>query len=226
MVPVTSGVSPTGVIERVDELSGRVTANIPIGGDITDGSISVGNGAVWVIDQNATLYRIDPATSRVTGRFATGAFETSILVAAAGYEWICECAGHIVLRYDARRHAARSFQYSEQPWELVGVDGVNAHGRTLWLLDETANTITSVSASGRLGRPLGLTGTAYQAVLADGSIWVAAGPDVDRVILSTDARTTIPLPKGIEATGVAVDPTSNTVWVDTTLAPSTPAAAG
>jgi hypothetical protein len=52
-----------------------------------------------------------------------------------------------------------------------------------------------------------------QAVLARGSIWVAAGTVVDRLVLATGAVTTITVPKRMNATAIAIDPVTNTVWV-------------
>lgn len=93
-----------------------------------------------------------------------------------------------------------------------------ARARTVWLLDESGETITSLNpTNGQLGQPRGLTGTAYQAILARASIWVAAGAYVDRISLVTGQHTAIAMPKGTDATGIAVDPTTNTVWVDSSL---------
>jgi class 3 adenylate cyclase/DNA-binding beta-propeller fold protein YncE len=199
-------------VERLDELSHRIVAKIPI--PVSDNAtIATGNGAVWVLDSNGTLLRIDPTANRVTGRFDTGAIETGILVPAAGYEWICECVHHQVLRYDARTRTAKAFHYQEQPWHLVGVD--SPARRTVWLLDEQGATITRLNVhTGQAGQPLGLTGRPSQAVLARGNIWVAGGKTVDRISLTTGERTTITLPKGTNATGIAVDTPTGTVWVD------------
>src|SRR5579862_1258645 len=113
---ITLTTNPIGTVERVDELSGRVIARVSIPGNLGNGTIAAGNGAVWVLDQDGVLWRIDPATTRITGHFATNALETSILVPAAGYEWICECLNHDVLRYDAATRQAKTFHFAEQPW--------------------------------------------------------------------------------------------------------------
>jgi class 3 adenylate cyclase len=212
----TNTTDPIGRIVRVDELSGRVLARIPVPGDLRNGTIAIGSSVVWVLDQDGTLFRIDPGTDRINGRFATGALETTILVPASGYEWICECINHDLLRYDAATRTAKTFHFAEQPWHLVGVDGPRS--RTVWLLDGQGNTLTSVDPeTGQPGQPIGLTGRPTQAVLARGSIWVAAGSVVDRIVLASGARTTITLPKGMNATGIAVDPVTDTVWVDNSL---------
>jgi class 3 adenylate cyclase/DNA-binding beta-propeller fold protein YncE len=201
------------VVDRIDELSGRRTARIRVPGSLRSGALAVGGGAVWALEADATLVRIDPETNRITGRFATGAIETSILIPADGYLWICECVAHEVLRFDPRSNTTKTFHFAQQPWELTSV--ADRRRPTVWLLDGKDATITRLNpATGGAGPPLGLAGNPTQAVIARGSIWVAAGNVVDRVVLSTGLRTAIQLPKGTHATGIAVDPVSNAIWVD------------
>ena len=54
--------------------------------------------------------------------------------------------------------------------------------------------------------------------MANGSIWVAASTVVDRFSIATGTRERITLPKGMNATGIAVDPVTNTVWVGNSTA--------
>ena len=124
-----------------------------------------------------------------------------------------------MLRIDPRTHATKTFHFAQQPWHLVSVDARNK--RTLWLLDGVHATITQLDPStGRSGTPLGLGGNPTEAALASRSIWVAAGKVVDRVVLASGVRTTVALPKGTHATGIAVDPSTNTIWVDNSLTES------
>jgi class 3 adenylate cyclase/streptogramin lyase len=201
-----------GTVERTDELSGRVVARASISADLGNGTIAAGNGAIWVLDQDGVLWRLDPATSRVTGHFATNALETNVVVPASGYQWISERLNHEVLRYDPATHQATRFDFAQQPWHLVGVESTRA--RSVWLLDGQGSTITPIDLkTGRPGQPIGITGKPSQAVVTRGSIWVAGGDVVDRISLSTGAHQTIPLPKGTNATGIAVDPVTGAVWV-------------
>jgi hypothetical protein len=66
---------------------------------------------------------------------------------------------------------------------------------------------------GESGPPIGLTGDAIQGTVAKGHIWLAELDVVDRVSIATGRRQTITLPKGMEATGIALDPVTNAVWV-------------
>lgn len=203
----------TNAVQRVDELSGRTVATIPLKGAIDGGTIAVGNGAVWALQPDGMLDRIDPATNRLTGRFVSGAIETQILLPTGGYEWICECLYHEVLRYDARTRLSKTFHFTEQPWHLVAI--TTGKHSTLWLMDEQGATLTQIDPeTGTPHQPLGLNGTPSEAVQLGDSIWVAAGSVVDRIKLNGHDRTSIELPKGVNATGIAADPTTGRLWVN------------
>jgi class 3 adenylate cyclase len=208
----------TNTVQRIDELSGRAVATIPLTGSIEGGTIAVGNGAVWALQPDGALDRIDPATNRLTGRFATGAKETQILLPAGGYEWICECIYHEVLRYDARTRSGKTFHFTEQPWHLVEIK--SGRRPTLWLMDEQGATLTQIDPdTGKPKQPLGLNGTPSEAAQLGDSIWVAAGSVVDRIKLKTHTRTSIQLPAGMNATGIAADPATGRLWVNNSYPP-------
>ena len=126
--------------------------------------------AIWVLDQDGTLTRIDPASNRISGRFATGALETFTLATGAGYEWICECGNnHDLLRYDARTRTARRFTLLEAPlsWRTSAVSlyvprtfvaGFDGRTGTLWFLnaggpDSCAMESGHGAHDGAVGRP-------------------------------------------------------------------------
>jgi streptogramin lyase len=224
---VTSSDEPSGAIERIDGLSGRVEATVPIHGDFRNGAITASDDAIWVLDQAGTLIRIDPASNRVSARFRTGALETYWFATGAGYVWICECTNsNDMLRYDARTQSAmrfplgllpqswkNSFANKNVPQTLVA--GLDRRTHTLWFLVGGTSALAPWDpAKGRTALPsVGLGGQPIQATLARGTIWVAAGNVVDRLTVATGKRLTITVPKEMNATGIAVDPVTNTVWV-------------
>lgn len=214
-----SGTATTiNTVQRIDELSGRPLATVELDGEIDGGTIAIGNGAVWALQPNGMLDRIDPVSNDLTGRFATHAHETQILLPAGGYEWICECLFHEVLRYDARARRGTTFHFDEQPWHLVEIR--TSSGATLWLMDEQGATLTEIDPrTGRPKQPLGLNGRPTEATQLGDSIWVAAGSVVDRIRLPGRTRTSIPLPPGMNATGIAADPATGRLWVDNSYPP-------
>lgn len=198
-------------IDRIDELSGRRLRTIVLAGNVDSGTIATGNGAVWVLESDGTLVRIDPLTNRVTRRYDTKALETHILIPLAGYEWICECLFNKVMRFDSRTGTSRTFTIPEQAY-LVGLESVQ--GETLWLLDQQDATLTPMDpASGRTEPPLGLSGRPQQAVVAFGAVWAAAGRVVDRLDLRTRGRSVLPMPPGVWAGSIAADPETHSLWI-------------
>jgi hypothetical protein len=123
-----------------------------------------------------------------------------------------------VLRFDARTQTGKTFHFDEQPWHLVSVP--TPSGPTLWLLDGDGATLTQIDPqTGRAQQPLGLDGQPAQAVELDGSICVAAGKVVDRITLNGHQRSTIRLPAGVNATGIAADSSGGRLWVDNSYLP-------
>jgi class 3 adenylate cyclase/streptogramin lyase len=204
-------VTPLATIDRIDELSGRRTAKIVVRGDASTGTIATGNGAVWVLESDGKLLRINPLTDHVVRTYETNATETRTLVPVAGYEWICECLFNTVLRFDGRTGRSKTFKIPEQAY-LAGVE--TQSGETLWLLDSTSATLTSMDpVSGKTAPPLGLSGQPRQAVVAFGAVWAAAGRVVDRLDLRTQARTQIQMPAGVWAGSIAADPDTHSLWI-------------
>jgi hypothetical protein len=195
-------------LERIDDVSGRVVKRILLPGTSEDGTVATGNGAVWVLESGGKLLRIDPISDRLTRAYETHAVETTTLVPIAGYDWICECKINKILRFDPRNGHSKTFGIPTQAF-LVGIQSSR-----LWLLDPHGSTLTAVNpTTGRAETPLGLSGDPTQAVVAFGSMWAAAGDVVDRVDLRTNARSTLPMPKGVWAGSIAADPASGAIWI-------------
>jgi class 3 adenylate cyclase len=198
-------------VERLDELSGRRLRRISFNGFVQSGTIAAGNGAVWVLESDGKLLRIDPLTNRIIRNYETNATETQTLIPLAGYEWICECINNSVRRFDGRNGRSRTFKIPEQAY-LVGVESL--HGETLWLLDPNGATLTAMDpSSGRTEPPLGLSGQPQQAVVAFGAVWAAAGRVVDRLDLRTRERAEIQMPAGVWAGSIAADPDTHSLWI-------------
>jgi hypothetical protein len=197
------------VLSRVNDASGRVVKRIELPGTSVGGTVATGNGAVWVLENGGKLFRIDPLTNRIRRTYETHAVETNTLIPLAGYDWICECVVNKILRFDPRNGRSKTYSIAAKAF-LVGIDS-----STLWLLDPENSTLTAVDpTTGHEQPPLGLEGDPIQAVVAFGSMWAAAGDVVDRVDLKTHVRTTIAMPKGVWAGGIASDAASGAIWVE------------
>jgi streptogramin lyase len=72
---------------RINPRTGAVLREVPFPIDARIDGIAVGEGAVWVMDsESALLYRIDPASSTVTGKVDVGE-EAGEPVAGDGFVW-------------------------------------------------------------------------------------------------------------------------------------------
>jgi class 3 adenylate cyclase len=200
-----------GELARIDELSGR-RSSIALPGAPT--ALSIGNGAVWVEEQDRTLVAVDPIDNRVVRRYRpNGIFGTYVsLFSTPGYEWISTVAfGNSVTRFDARTGRQASFPFPAQA-ELLG--GETSHGPVVWVLDTQASTLAQMDpSSGERAASTGLEGNPQQAVSAFGAVWIAAGQLVDRIDVETQQRTTIAMPRGMYASNVVADAATHAVWV-------------
>ena len=87
-------------------------------------------------------------------------------------------------------------------------------------MDEQGATLTEIDPqTGKPKQPLGLNGTPTEAVQLGDSIWVAAGTVVDRIRLKGHKRSSITLPEGMNATGIAADAATGRLWVDNSYPP-------
>ncbi len=200
-------------LERVDKLSGRLIKTYKLPGSSGVSEVAAGNGAVWIIQPDTTLLRIDPVSNRITGKWKTNAVETNVaLVPLAGYEWICECQINKVMRFDARTGTSRTFTIPEQAF-LIDVDRSK-----LWFLDPENSTITPMDPkTGKTESPVGLSGQPQQGVIAFGSAWIAAGAFVERIDLQERRRMQIPMPAHVFAGGIAADPATHAIWVSNSV---------
>jgi len=75
-------------VTSVDPATGSIGSPIRVGDESTD--LAAGGGALWVTDQNGTLWRVDPVSSTTTvteigGPLAASVFdEASDLIVGAG----------------------------------------------------------------------------------------------------------------------------------------------
>lgn len=195
-------------IQRIDELSGRRLTTVLLPPDAVFGAIATGNGSVWVLQTDGMLDRIDPSGNRITARYNTRAIETDILEVVGGYVWICECEFNQVRRFDARTRTARTFKIAENAFIVPVV------ASKVTLFDPGNGTVTVMDPqTGHEQSPVGLAGQPQAAAVLDGIAWIAAGPVVDRVNITTGKKSEIDMPKGVWAAGIAADPATHTLWV-------------
>ena len=133
-----------GQILRLDPRTRQVRARIPVDGEAL---VTVGAGAVWVLNERNRLLRIDPASNRVTARTvlrrpAGGQLSGLEVQILAGAPWVIGLEG--ALRINARdgrvEHVTRLDQAAADPqWVIGSEDGIwvsaatSGCGATTWL---------------------------------------------------------------------------------------------
>ncbi len=171
-------VPPVNTVAMIDAATHTLAEPIPVGTNPT--GIAVGEGSVWVINQDdRTVTRIDPATGESRSPKATGGIPTGI-AAGEGAVWITTGYGGEggtpqVVRLDPADDSLKDF--GEQP----GAKAIVAAFGSIWLADENGDQVLRYDAStGDLQQAIELPQGSGPGFLAVGSgrasgIWVANG---------------------------------------------------
>lgn len=199
-------------LDKVDPLSGEVLDTIELPGQFRD--VNAGPRTLWYLSLQGDLVEIDPIRAKILKSYSVEAFAPAVVVPLVGYVWICDCDNGEILRFDPRKGKVTLTVELEEEGYLAGVD--SSDGKTLWLVDPGAGTLTPLdAATGKPGRPLGIGGDhIYDAQIGFGSIWVAAGAQVVRFDLPSQERHAISMPAGVSAGGLAMDQDDGVVWVE------------
>jgi YVTN family beta-propeller protein len=159
---------------RIDPVTGKVVASIPVGSQPL--GVAVTAGAVWVADEHSgAVTRIDPATNKVLATIPVGPIAPNgpqIMTAGPGGVWVgIQHTGEVV-RVDAATNKVGLRVPLDGPvasdgkevW--IGVDGPNGLAEVLRIDPVSGKVITTVDldTEGIGGMAVGL-----------GSVWVTSG---------------------------------------------------
>jgi branched-chain amino acid transport system substrate-binding protein len=212
-------------VSRIDADTRAVYATVALpsaGGAVSNlnqNHLAVGRGAIWAIDPEASVSRLDPRTVSIT---ATVRSVSATAIAARGDRvWVLETDGRIA-RIDPRTNAVAT-QISIPTTTLSAV-AVGAGA--VWATDPYEGTLWRVDTSPRLVERTIAVGVGASAVAyGEGAIWVLNGlrGTVSRVDPS-DNRVVATVELGNTPRQLAVG--AGSVWVSIAGAPegSTPAA--
>lgn len=207
-----AGVQTAGSIERLDAVSGQDEKTITVPAPIA--SMDDGPTALWVLGQSGELFRIDPITNAVTGTYDTGTVMPGVVVALGSDVWVCDCEFHRIVQFDPMSNkVVRTLSFAQSGF-LVGLTDT-AGVTTLWLLDPQGSTLTPIDEqSGKAGQPIGVGENLHDAVVAFGSVWLAAGDKVLRIAGNgPEVQQRFLMPKGMSAGSIAADPKTGNLWV-------------
>jgi DNA-binding SARP family transcriptional activator/ABC-type branched-subunit amino acid transport system substrate-binding protein len=174
---VIETLAQTAVLSRVDAGSTEVTRSVRLPGPSSYfgqspglSAVAVGRGAVWAVDPDGSIARIDPATGSVIARIpSTGA--TTIAVGDAGV-WFVTISGRgpAVERVDPRTNRVAQ----RIPVQTSALVGIAVGAGSIWATDPSSGVIWRIQPGPPLAEQtipggLGVTQIAFGA----GDIWAA-----------------------------------------------------
>jgi streptogramin lyase len=161
--------TPRRRVQRIT--SGRVVASIPL--PVEPWAIAAGEGAVWALARDgAAVYRISPATNRVTAHVDLGA-DGVYLWALAGAVWVADDANRTLIRVDpAGPRVSARLPVGDGP------SGLAFDGAHLWLVSHRENSLDRIdpvtNAVTRVASPVSPpeTSAAERVAALGGSLWI------------------------------------------------------
>jgi len=196
-------------VVRIALARGRATASVRLGSGVT--AVAVGFGSVWALGTNATLYRVNPRTARVTKRIQLSASAPYNIWLGGGSVWVADDQAAQVLRISPK---------SNKTVARIGVgngpaDMVFAGGRA-WVMDHRDRTLFRIDLATNRATRLATIGHEDDAAperfaLLAGSLWVT-GRGVPLVEVDPDTGAT-KRSIDIGGTGIDIVAAGGALWV-------------
>ena len=146
-----------------------------------DGSVDVGEGAVWAVFGDSTLARIDADTSRVTDKTFVDGSAPSGIVIADGYIWVVNRDSADILRYAPGTFEegplGRAIPVGRRPTAIAWGEGA------LWVANTGDDTVTRVDPDTGAAPPIRVGDEPVAVAVGEGAVWVAnrGGGTVSRI---------------------------------------------
>jgi DNA-binding beta-propeller fold protein YncE len=195
-------------VVRVDPKRRRIMASLRLDAPVI--AVATGYSSIWALDSSSTLYRIRPATARITKRIDLGARAPYNIWIGAGSVWVVDDgAGQVIRVSAATNRVVARISVGDGPADMVfgdtGAWVINHRDRGLVRIGLGSNAATRLAT---------IPGDAPErmARLA-GSLWITGrGTDLLQVSPQTGAlQATVE----IGASGIDVIATADSLWVPT-----------
>src|SRR5262245_22217381 len=191
----------TGDTKSVDISAGARTPFI--GGGVMP--VATGSHAVWVVNSEGILWKIDPITMRIV--FAKDvALVGSSIATAAGSVWVADTLSDSIVRVDpASGLILETIDFAGTP------DWLAFAGGRIWVEDYGSGTITPIApGTNELGSPIAVGRNPSWMSAGLGDLWVPAVRSVTRVDPTTGRTEDISI--DFLASSVAIDARNGIVW--------------
>jgi hypothetical protein len=152
-------------LSRLDPVSGKVTATIPVGG--IPRAVAVGEGSVWVVVGDGSLARVDPEANRLDSTIVVGQGLDGLAV-GEGAAWATNRDHAELARVDVGTN-----QIGAVP---VGVEprGVAVGHGSVWVANTVVATVSRIDpGTGRVSATIELSGPPSGIAAGEGAVWVA-----------------------------------------------------
>lgn len=172
------------VLVRVDPLTRRVVARIPVG--IESDDVTAAAGSIWVANyRSATVTRVDPRTNKARRTLRIPIVRSggvSGIAAAGGYVWVGQTQGTAVFRIDPRTNRVKKVETKR-----LGPAWLAGSGSLLWVSNIYDGTVMRLDpVSGRVRTTVETGATPVNLELLGDEVWVPN--DVADTVLRIDAR--------------------------------------
>jgi virginiamycin B lyase len=172
-------------LARVDLVSGKVTARIPLPVAESEGGLAVGAGSVWLLSSaSSVLARLDPETNKVTKEIH---LPEGCYTAAFGFEavWVTCSKQNTLVRVDpATNSVVATVSTGPAPRFLSAGEGA------VWTLNQADGSVTRVDpATNRAIATIavGIPGPGGDISAAEGSVWATSfGFPISRIDPATN----------------------------------------
>lgn len=170
-------------VVRLDPATGKSIAEIAADPANSEGGITVGDGAVWIVTKPSTLVRIDPATNKIAAsiELPDGSENPTF---DGGFVWVSSFGHDSLLKVDPKKNAVvATIPTGPKPRFLTAGAG------SIWTLNQGDGTITRVDE--KTGKVLatiqcGIPGSGGEITFGASSVWAAV---FDFPLTQVDAKT-------------------------------------
>ena len=206
----TVWVGDAGLVHRVNPATGEELRPVELWG-VTSGEglayVAVGEGNAWAVSSAGFLVRIDPLTASKEGSVDVSQSASGIGV---GFDaaWVVDDLHGTLTRVDA---TTLDFRTYAAPGDM---NAIAIGAGAVWLLDSNAGVVTPFHHdTGVFGAPIRVGIGPTDVATGLGSVWVTnQGEDtLSRINPITGEVETIPI--GGPAAAIAIDESTETVWV-------------
>jgi streptogramin lyase len=156
---------------RLDPATGKTIAQVAADPANSEGGITVGDGAVWIVVKPSTLVRIDPATNTATAQveLPSGSENPAF---SDGFVWITSFAHDQLLKIDpSLKSIVAAIPVGPKPRFLTVGDG------SIWTLNQGDGSVTRVdiqSSKVLATIPCGIPGPGGEITFGEGFVWATA----------------------------------------------------